>query len=567
MLNQQIADIFRNIAHILEIKGDNSFRIRAYLRAADSLENVTEDLEDVQREGRLLEIEGVGKDLAAKISEFIGFDKIKYYEELKKTVPAKLLDLLDIPGVGPKTAKLLYDKFKISDIETLEKYAKEGSLRNTFGLKEKTEENILRGIELVKKGRERMDLGTAFLAAEKFISALKGEKYVEKISTAGSLRRMKDTVGDIDILVVSADSKKVMNDFVKLKDVKSVLAQGETKSSVLTRDGLQADLRVVDKESFGAALLYFTGSKSHNIKLRQLALKKGLKINEYGAYKKDKRIAGETEEEIYKLLGLSYIEPELREDLGEIEAASKKKLPNLVGITDIRGDLHMHSEYSDGHYSIRDMALVSQEKGYEYIAVTDHSISLRVANGLDLDRLNKKRKEIEKLNKELEIKILFGAEVELDADGNCDYSDRVLSSFDVVIAAIHSRFRQSKKKVTERLIRACQNKNIDIIAHPTGRLWGVRDAYEIDFGSFFKVAADTGTFLEISSYPTRLDLNDVNARMAKNAGVRLAVSTDAHHVVHLDYMCFGVACARRAWLSKNDIVNVLPLKDFLKAKK
>ncbi|PIQ88786.1 MAG: DNA polymerase III [Candidatus Omnitrophica bacterium CG11_big_fil_rev_8_21_14_0_20_42_13] len=573
MLNKKVADIFRNIAHILEIKGDNPFKIRAYLKAADSLENVTEDLEDVEREGRLAQIEGIGKDLAAKISEFIGFDRIKYYDELKKEVPGGLLDLLSIPGVGPKTAKLLYDKLKIADINTLEKYAREGKLRNLEGLKEKTEENILRGIELVKKGRERMDLGTAFITADKFISLLQDKPYVKKISFAGSLRRMKDTVRDIDILISSAHPEKVIDDFTRVEEVKSILNKGDTKSAVLTGDGVQVDLRVVPDNSFGAALLYFSGSKAHNIKLRQLAQKKGLKINEYGVFRarsvedRAKAIAGKTENEIYKLLGMPFIEPELREDNGELEAALKNKLPVLINSDDIKGDLHMHSLYSDGHYSIKDMANAALKKGYDYVALTDHSIALKVANGLDLAALKRKRLEIEKLNKGLKIRILFGTEVELDNDGNTDYSDKVLSEFDIVVGAIHSGFRQPKEKITKRLIKACRNRHIDIIAHPTGRLWGVRDAYEVDFGAFFKAAADTGTFLEINSFPTRLDLNDVNARHAKESGVKIAISTDSHHIAQLDFIRFGVAVARRAWMTKHDVANTLSLKELMRVKK
>lgn len=568
MLNKQIAEIFRKTAEILEIKGDNPFKIRAYLRGAEAVENITDDLEDVEREGKLRQIPGIGHDLAEQISEFIGYGRIKHFDELRKSIPDGLLELLSIPGVGPKTAKLLYEQLKISDIQTLEKYAKEGRLQALPGFKARHEENILRGIELVKKGMERMDLGTAYRAAEKFIGILSKNPAVERIETGGSLRRMKETVRDIDILVASNKPKEVMDAFVKIDEVKSVLGQGQTKSSVVTKEGVQVDLRVVDEKSFGSALLYFTGSKAHNIRLRQRAIKKGLKLSEYGVFKKEKNIAaGFSEKEIYKILGMPYIDPELREDAGEIEAAAKQKLPDLIKLEDIRGDLHMHSTYSDGNYSIKDMALAAQDKGYEYIALTDHSISLKVANGLDLKRLTQKRREIEKLNTELKIKILFGTEVELDSDGKTDYSDKVLSEFDIVIGAIHSGFRQSKQKVTKRLIKACRNRHIDMIAHPTGRLWTVREAYEVDFTAFFKAAKDTGTFLEISSYPTRLDLNDINARRAKEAGVRLAISTDSHHVEQLDYIKFGIATARRAWLSKKDVANTLPLKELLKVKK
>ncbi|MEK6715409.1 MAG: helix-hairpin-helix domain-containing protein, partial [Candidatus Omnitrophota bacterium] len=396
---------------ILEIKGDNPFKIRAYLRAADSLETVSEDLEDIEREGRLREIPGIGQDLAERIAEFIGYGRIKSYDELRKTIPEGLLGLLSIPGVGPKTAKLLYDELKISDIVMLEKYAKEGRLQKLPGFKAKHEENILRGIELVKKGMERMDLGTAYLTAQKFVGILSKHPLVKKIDIGGSLRRMKETVRDIDILVASNKPKEIMNAFVKIDEVKSVLGEGETKSSVVTKDGVQVDLRVVDEESFGSALMYFTGSKAHNIHLRQLAIKKGLKLSEYGVFRKEKNIAaGFSESKIYKLFAMGYIEPELREDLGEVEAALENKLPCLIEVCDIKGDLHTHSTYSDGHNCVKDMALAAEKKGYEYIAITDHSISLKVANGLGLDALKKKKVEIEKLNKELKIKILFGTE-------------------------------------------------------------------------------------------------------------------------------------------------------------
>lgn len=568
MLNKQIADIFRRTAEILEIKGDNPFKIRAYQRAADGLEGVTEDLEDIERQGRLRQIPGIGADLAAQISEFIGYGKIAHFDELKKTVPEGLLELLSIPGVGPKTAKLLYDELKISDIATLEKYAKEGRLQKLPGFKSKHEANILRGIEIVKKGLERMDLGTAYFAAQRISDFFGSLAQVKKISLGGSLRRMKETVRDIDILVASEKPNVIMDSFVKMEETKSVSARGVTKSSIVTKDGVQVDLRVVSVKNFGSALMYFTGSKTHNIKLRQIAIKKGLKLSEYGIFREGKCISdGFSESRIYKLLGMSYIEPELREGYGEVEAAIKNKLPRLIKDSDIRGDLHMHSVYSDGHCTIKDLALAAQDKGYEYIALTDHSVSLKVANGLDLKRLAQKKSEIEKLNKELKIKILFGTEVELDADGKTDYPDKVLSEFDIVIGAIHSGFRQPKEKVTKRLVSACFNRHIDMIAHPTGRLWGVRDAYELDFNALFKAVKDTGTFLEISSYPTRLDLNDVNARYAAECGARLVISTDSHSIGHLDYMKFGVATARRAWLTKKDIVNTLSLKELMRVKK
>ena len=569
MITRTIAEIFRNIAKILEIKGENVFRIRAYERAAQNIESLSEDIQDVINENRLRDIPGIGADLSRKIIEIITTRKLKFYEDLKKTIPEGLLDLLNIPSVGPKHAKLFYDKLKIKSVGELKEAAKSGRLLEIEGVKEKTVENILKGIDLVKRGRERMNLACALAVAEEFVKGLKKVPAVKKISSAGSLRRMKETIRDIDILVISNSPDKVMDVFTKLPQVKDITAKGETKSSVITKEGAQVDLRVVPEKSFGAALVYFTGSKNFNIKLRQLAIKKNLKINEYGVFRegkgKETYIAGKSEEEIFKCLDLAYVEPEMREDNGEIELAAKGNLPELITLKDIKGDFHAHSTYSDGRSSIAEMADTAKKLGYAYINITDHSQSLKVARGLSLAELKKKRREIEKLNEKLKnFRIFYGTEVDIDSGGKIDYSDSILKDFDIVVAAIHTGFKQSRAQLTKRLISACKNKNVDIISHPTGRLWGTRDAYEIDFDEVLKTASDYGTILEINAYPLRLDLNDANCRRAKEKGVKLAIGSDSHSANQLKSMYLGVAVARRGWLTKNDVINTSSCDEILR---
>ena len=565
MKNQLVAQIFRDVAKILEIKGANRFRIRAYERAAQNIGSLSENIEDFVKKDTLREIPGIGTDLERKIKEIVETDKLKFFGQLKKTIPEGLLKLLNIPSVGPKTAKLLYEKLKIKNIADLEKAIKQNKLIGLFGIKEKTIENISRGIELLKRVKARMPLPIAVQTAQEFISALKKLPEVKKISPAGSLRRQKETVRDIDILMISHKPSKVMDRFTGLEPVKEVLAKGETKSSLRTRDDIQVDCRVVEPKSFGAALLYFTGSKNFNIHLRKMAQAKGLKINEYGVFKNDKYIAGETEEEIFKLLGMPYVEPELREDAGEIELAIKNRLPKLIELQDVKGDLHVHSTYSDGGNSILEIVQAAEKRGYSYIAITDHSQSLKVAGGLSIADLKKKKQEIDKINKGLnDFKVLYGAEVEIDSQGKIDYKDEILREFDVVVAAIHSGFRQSKEQLTRRIIKACENKYVHIIAHPTGRLWGVRDAYEIDFERILKVAKETHTYLEINAFGQRLDLNDLNSRRAKEFGVKLAISSDAHSIEQLGAMRLGISVARRGWLTSDDVINTLALDGLLK---
>ena len=582
MKNLEISTIFRDIAKILEIKGDNPFRIRAYERAAQNIEGLTEDIEGYIKEDRLTEIPGIGKDISEKIKEIVKTGKLKALADLKKTIPGGLLDLLNIPSVGPKTAKLLYEKLKIKNISDLEGVIRKNKLGGIFGIKEKTIENISKGIELLKRGRERMTLAQAVLVADEFVNTLKKLPTVKKISTAGSLRRQKETVRDIDILVISHKPKKVMQAFTSSPSVRDVLAEGQTKASVRTKEDIQVDCRVVEQKSFGAALLYFTGSKNFNIKLRQLAIKKGLKINEYGVFsatkrggfaknygeRKNKFVAGKTEEEIFKLLGMPYIEPELREDNGEIELALKNKLPKLIELKDIKGDFHVHSTWSDGGNSIEEIVRACLKRGYSYAAITDHSQSLKVASGLSIAALEKKKQEIEKINKNLKgFRILYGTEVDIDSDGKLDYKDEILKEFDLVIAAIHTGFKQSKEQLTRRFIKACQNRYVHIIAHPTGRLWGTRDAYEIDLDELLKAANQTNTFLEINAFPQRLDLNDLNCHRAKEMGVKLALGTDAHTIEQLENMKLGISVARRGWLTGNDVINTLSVDELLKTLK
>ncbi len=568
MKNSDISAIFREITKILEIKGDNPFRIRAYERAAQNIEGLTEDIEDYIRADRLTDIPGVGKDLAEKITEYVRTGRIKAYEDLKKTLPAGLLDLLNIPSVGPKTAKLLYEKLKIKGISDLEKAIEKNKLQGLFGIKEKTIENILKGIAVLKRGRERMTLAHAMQVAGEFVGALKKLSEVTRISVAGSLRREKETVRDIDVLVSSKKPKKIMDVFTGLANVGALLAKGESKSSVRTKDDVQIDCRAVEEKSFGAALLYFTGSKNFNIKIRQLAIRRGLKINEYGVFRKGKFVCGRTEEEIFKILGMPYIEPELREDAGEIELARRFQLPQLIELKDIKGDLHDHSKWSDGANSIEEMAEAAKKRGYSYIAITDHSQSLKIAGGLTIAELKKKKQQIDKVNSKLRnFKVLYGTEVDIDSEGSLDYKDEILKEFDVVVAAIHTGFKQSKLQLSKRLIRACQNRYVHIIAHPTGRLWGTRDAYDIDIDGVFKAARDTHTYLEINSFPQRLDLNSQHCRRAKEIGAKLVIDTDAHTTEQLDTMKLGVSVARRGWLSRENVINTLPLENLLKSLK
>ena len=565
MKNKLVADIFREIAKLLELKGENPFRIRAYEKASQNIESLTQDVEVFAKENKLTSLPGIGQDLANKIKEIIKTGTLTQYEKLKKEVPKGLLEMMEIPGLGPKTVKLIYEKLKIDSIGKLEEAAKSGKLRKLDGIREKTEENILKGISLLKKGRERTPLYLALKIAEGFLEPLRQMKEVEKIEVAGSVRRRKETIRDIDILIVSKNPSEVMDKFVNLSYVREVLAKGETKSSVRAGENeIQVDLRVVEKESFGSALMYFTGSKAFNIKLRQLASKDGYKINEYGVFAltkgKEKKVAGRSEEEIFKLFKMPFVAPELREDRGEVELALKNKLPKIIDRKDIKGDLHVHSKYSDGTSTIKDIALYAEKMGYQYVGICDHSQGLKVAGGVSA-----KIEEVRKINRQLKkVKVLCGTEVDILNDGSLDYPDSVLKEFDLVIAAIHSGFKQSQHQLTRRIVSACKNKYVHVIAHPTGRLFGVRDSYEIDFDEILKVASDYQVALELNCFPQRLDLNDINCMRARAKKVKIALGTDAHILDQMLNIDLGVSVARRGWLEKEDVLNCWSLDKLLK---
>lgn len=566
MKNQEIAHIFAEMADILEIKGDNPFKIRAYRRAALNVEGLTRNVEELTRD-ELMEIPGIGEELAAKIEEYIGTGIIHAHEKLKGEVPAGLLALLEVPGLGPKTARLLSDKLGIASVEELERAAAEHRLAGMPGIQQKTEENILKGIAALRRGRERRPLGALLPVARDLVAQLQKRARIGRIEIAGSLRRWKETVKDIDIVATAADPAAVMAAFVALPPVESVVMRGPTRSSVIIREGVQVDLRVVEPESFGAALAYLTGSKLHNIRLRDMAVRAGLKVNEYGFFreKDDARLGGEEEEELYRLLGLPFIPPELREDLGEVEAALAGRLPRLIETPDIRGDLHVHSKWSDGAHTFKELVDAARQRGLSYIAVTDHSQGLGVARGLTVERLMEQKREIAALNGKLKgFRLLHGTEMDIRGDGTLDFPDEALAELDIVIASIHSGFRQSRAQITSRLVAAMRNPHVTVVAHPTGRLLGERDAYEVDMDEVLRTAKETGTALEINAYPFRLDLNDLHARRAKEMGVPLAINTDAHVTSQFDTLPYGIATARRGWVEKGDVLNTLELPQLEK---
>ena len=564
MKNQQVAELLYQIADLLDLKGENFFKTRAYRIAAQTIDVLDKDIEDVVKEKRLRDIPGVGEALAKKITEFVETGKLEYFENLKKEIPADLLKMLDISGLGSKKVAALYNNLGIKTIDELRKACEKGKVRELEGFGEITERNILRGIQLMDKTSGRVLLNVAYEDAEKYIDYLKKFDKIKRLSIAGSIRRMKETIGDLDILASSENPNKVMEYFVKYNYVDRILMKGSTKSSVVLDDGLQVDLRVVDDNSFGAALQYFTGSKEHNVKMRSLAIKKGYKLNEYGLFSKknDKYIVGKNEEDIYQKLGLKYIEPELRENRGEIEAA-KKNLPKLVKHDDIKGDLHIHSNYSDGFETIETLAKYAKKIGYEYIGIADHSQSLRVAQGLTEKQIDKKIKEIEKINKKIpEIRVLCGTECDIKPDGALDYDNKILKKFDFVIIGIHTAFKMNQKDATNRIIKGIQSKYSNILAHPSCRLIMRREPLDLDMEKIIDAAIENDTALEINAFPDRLDLNDFYAKIAKDKGGSFAIGTDAHILKHMNFMQFGVATAQRGWLEKKDIINTYSLKEL-----
>jgi DNA polymerase (family 10) len=567
MDNITIANFFHEIADILELKGEDPFRIGAYQRAAQTIESLTQNLEDISREGKLKEVPGIGESIAQKIEEILKTGKLKFLEDLRKTISPGLVTMLGIPGLGPKTIMKLNKKFGIETLEDLEKLLPLHKICKLEGFGEKSEENIKKGIELFKRHKERSLLGKVYPQGMAIVEILKKVDGVDRVDLGGSIRRMKETIGDIDLLCTATKPKKVIDVFCNMPQVAQIKAKGITKAVVILKTGLEADLRVVKPEAYGAALHYFTGNKEHNIRIRTLGIKRGLKINEYGVFEVRKnnlevRIGGRTEEEVFRSVGLPYIEPELRENRGEIEAGFTGKLPQLIELSDIKGDLHVHTNYSDGHQSIEEIAEAAIKKGYQYIAITDHTKTVGITGGMDEKKILKQMKEIDTLNKKMpkNFRILKGVECDVKSDGTLDLPDKILEKLDVVLAAIHSKLGMDQ---TERLIKACRNPHVDIIAHPTGRKLGERDPYQVDLDKVMDVCKKTNTLLELNSFWDRLDLNDVNCRKAKEKGVKISIGTDTHHLLEMDVIKFGVATARRGWLEKNDVINTLPLT-FLK---
>ncbi|MFH1347032.1 MAG: DNA polymerase/3'-5' exonuclease PolX [Spirochaetota bacterium] len=589
MINQEIAKIFQNIALYFEMndvpfkppaRGRGSskidttrFRRQAYEKAAINLETLSEDIKDIYKKGdreALEEIPGVGKNIADKIIEYIKTGKIKEYEKLKKKTPVNIEELISVEGIGPKGVKYLYKNLKIKNLKDLERAAKAGKIRNLPNFGEKKEQNILEGIEFLKRSKGRFLLGEILPKVEDIIERLKKLKEIEKISEAGSVRRRKETIGDVDILITSPNPKKVVDYFVSMPGVVKIWGKGPTKASVRLSDGFDVDLRVLPDRQFGSALQYFTGSKEHNISLRKIAINKGLKLSEYGLFKGARMIAGKTEKEIYKVLKMDYIEPELRENTGEIESAVKKMLPNIINYGDIKGDLHVHSNWDGGENSIEDLANEAIKMGYQYIGIADHTKFLRIENGLNEKQLIRRNKEIDKINKKFQVssfkfQVLKGCEANIMADGSIDIDDKVLAQMDYVIAGVHSQMKMPKSQMTERIINAMRNPNVDIISHPTGRILKKRDEYEIDFEKVLEVAKKTKTILEINASPARLDLKDIHIKKAKWAGVKMDINTDAHQKEHLRLMEYGISQARRGWAEKKDIINTWPLKKLIKA--
>ena len=578
MKNHEIAEIFKRMGRLLDIKGENVFKIRAYFKAAEQIENLSEDIEIVKSEGRLADIPGIGKALQEKIILYCQSGHIPAYEKLIQEMPESLLDLYDIPSLGPKKIKLLYDELKVKSITDLEQALKTTQVRGIKGFQKKTIEKIIEGIHLFKQKSSYMDLASATQLAEKIIADLKKNKVFKKIVVAGSLRRGKEFIRDIDLLGAAVEPDEAMNRFVHLPYVKSIQAYGPTKSSILTNDSIQVDLRIIEQQSFGAAWIYFTGSKSFNILLRQWSHQKDQKVNEYGIFQmkgdQEKFLAGETEKSCFKTLGLPYIPPELREEIGfkEIGAFADKKTFNflskgksaLITEQDIMGDLHVHSTWSDGRDNIESFIQAAIRKGYKYLGISDHSEKLAIANGLTPRQVGLKKKEIGRLQARFpDIKILHATEVEIDSDGNLDYDEELLSSFDLVIAAIHTGHSQPEAQLTRRLIGAMENKWVDVIAHPTGHHLGKRASYAINLKSICEAAVRHQVWLEINAFPVRLDLNSQQVHAARSYGVKFIINTDAHTTQHLDYMKYGVSVARRAWLQPGDVVNTLPVEKFI----
>jgi DNA polymerase (family X) len=558
MTNQQLAKTFQLIADLLEIKGENIYKILAYRKASESLGNLSQDVNEVWKQGRLMEIDGVGKAIAEKIDELLSTGHLEFLDELEKEVPPSLAEMLQVPDLGPKKIALFWRQVGITNLSELERAARDGRLRYLPGMGEKSEAKILAGIEALGRRSTRLPLGRVWPFAQELVETLRQVPGVTAVEVGGSLRRMRSTVGDIDIMAAAKESSAVMEALVGRKDIARVLGKGDTKASVEFTHGLQAQLWVHPPEHWGTALVYATGSKDHNVRLREYALKKGFSLSEHSLARKDgTEIFCSQEEEVYEALGLPWIPPELREDRGEVQAAIQGKLPRLIELADIKSDMQSHSTWSDGKLTIREMALAAKAHGYKLLAITDHTSSLGVVQGMNEVDVKKQGMEIEQVQKEFgsDFCILRGAEVEIKSDGSLDYPDEVLGSLDIVLASIHSGLRQPREKITERLTKAMRNPHVDIIGHPTGRLFPDREGADLDMEAVFATAAETGVALEINANPARLDLDDIYARRAIEMGIKLSINTDAHNETDMDFMHFGISTARRAWVEAEDVIN------------
>lgn len=572
MKNEAIADIFEETAKLLEFGNENPFRIRAYQNASLNLRVLSEDLAEIRKRGELRGIQGIGPDLAGKIEEYLDTGKIEFYEKLKAKTPPFLVEMIRIPGLGPKTSKLIYARFKPQTLDELEKLVSGDKILNLPGVKEKTCQKIKEGIAFLRSHEGQAPLGQALTAARSICQKLSAMKGVKSVTVAGSVRRMCETVHDIDILVAAVPkaAAEIMEGFTKLYGVQKVLVKGPTKTSVILFPGIQTDLRVVEPDAFGAALVYFTGSKEHNVKLRIIAKKKGLKVNEYGVFKEKtgKKVAGRTEEEVYAALDLPFIPPELREDHGEIEAAREGRLPVLLERGDLKGDFHLHSDWSDGIHKIEEMAEAARKLGLTHAVLTDHSRSLTIANGLTPERLMRQIAVVKKLNERWkDFTLLIGSEVDILEDGTPDFENDVLKKLDFVVASVHSRFKQDKQTMTRRIIKAMQNPYVSVIGHPTGRRLSGRPPYELDFEAVFEAAIKTGTALEMNGSPDRMDLNYLHARRARELGVLLTVDSDAHKTEEFQNLEYGAGTARKAGCAKENVLNCLSLAELRKALK
>ena len=571
MRNQELAKIFYKIADFLEMD-EVQFKPYAYQKAAIALETLEKDVKEIYKKGGIKALEkipGIGKSIAEKIIEYLKTGKIKYEQDLKKKMPIDVEELSAVEGMGPKKIKILYQKLKIKNLKDLEKAAKTNKIACLFGFGEKSEKNILEGIAFLKKSKGRFLLGDILPEVKEILERLKLLKEIGQISAAGSIRRKKETIGDVDILATTKNPKKVMDFFVSLPDVIKIWAKGPTKSSVRLKQGFDVDLRLVAKKSYGSALQYFTGSKEHNIAARRIAIKKGLKLNEYGVFKNKKMIAGWSESGVYRAIGLSWMLPELRENQGEIEAAITGRLPKIVELKDIKGDLHCHSNWDGGKNSILEMAETARSIGYQYLGITDHTKFLRIEQGLNEKQLAQQRKEIDKLNEKfkeqkINFRILQGAETNILSNGSLDIKDQALKKLDYVNAGVHSSFKLGKTKMTERIIKAMKNPYVKILVHPLGRILKKRDEYQCDFNKILRAAQQFKVILEVNSFPRRLDLDDKNVRLAKKMGIKIAINSDAHNKDQLRYMKFGVYQARRGWAEKKDVINTQPLERLLK---